>query len=166
MVVATVSRQSVASLAAYHGTDCATAYLKIAALLRALGVRHVLDAAAARELSLVESAHEFVRRYRAAEQSAGPRSPSLPILASSCPGWVCYAEKQHGDYVLPYISTVKSPQAVMGTFVKSFLARGAGYNPANLCHLAIMPCYDKVRYRPRDGCFVSPCACVGPAEDS
>ena len=35
---------------------------------------------------------------------------SLPMLASACPGWVCYAEKTHGSYILPYISTAKSPQ--------------------------------------------------------
>ena len=29
----------------------------------------------------------------------------LPMLASACPGWVCYAEKTHGDHVLPYIAT-------------------------------------------------------------
>ncbi len=32
------------------------------------------------------------------------------MLASACPGWVCYAEKTHGDYILPYISFTKSPQ--------------------------------------------------------
>lgn len=41
---------------------------------------------------------------------AGPPGP-LPMLASACPGWVCYAEKTHGEYMLPYISTAKSPQA-------------------------------------------------------
>lgn len=40
------------------------------------------------------------------EEPAGP----LPMLASACPGWVCYAEKTHGSYILPYISTAKSPQ--------------------------------------------------------
>ena len=32
------------------------------------------------------------------------------MLASACPGWVCYAEKTHGSFILPYISTTKSPQ--------------------------------------------------------
>ena len=36
------------------------------------------------------------------------------MLASACPGWVCYAEKTHGTAVLPNISTAKSPQAVSG----------------------------------------------------
>ena len=38
----------------------------------------------------------------------------LPMLASACPGWVCYAEKTQGAWVLPHISSAKSPQAVQG----------------------------------------------------
>ena len=37
---------------------------------------------------------------------------ALPMLASACPGWVCYAEKTHGDLVLPFISTARSPQVL------------------------------------------------------
>ena len=33
-------------------------------------------------------------------------------------GWVCYAEKSHGEYILPHISNVKSPQQIMGSIVK------------------------------------------------
>jgi iron only hydrogenase large subunit-like protein len=35
---------------------------------------------------------------------AGDAGP-LPMLASACPGWVCYAEKTHGDHALPHIAT-------------------------------------------------------------
>lgn len=45
-----------------------------------------------------------------AASSAKRRRTGLPVLASACPGWICYAEKTHGEYALPYISTVKSPQ--------------------------------------------------------
>lgn len=76
---------------------------------------------------------------RGAEQEAGP----LPMLASACPGWVCYAEKTHGSYILPYISTTKSPQAVMGTLVKRFLGQQMGLEPGAIYHCAVMPCYDK-----------------------
>lgn len=34
----------------------------------------------------------------------------LPILASECPGWVCYAEKTIGEEAFPFMSKVKSPQ--------------------------------------------------------
>ena len=43
-----------------------------------------------------------------------PAGPVLPMLASACPGWVCYAEKTQGAWVLPHISSAKSPQAVQG----------------------------------------------------
>ena len=46
------------------------------------------------------------------EAAAG--GPVLPMLASACPGWVCYAEKTQGAWVLPHISSAKSPQAVQG----------------------------------------------------
>ncbi|KAL2106395.1 hypothetical protein VUR80DRAFT_6794 [Thermomyces stellatus] len=67
---------------------------------------------------------------------------SKPVLASSCPGWVCYAEKTH-PHVLPYLSKVKSPQALMGTLLKTTLSRRLGVPPSRIWHLAIMPCFDK-----------------------
>jgi hypothetical protein len=80
------------------------------------------------------------------EADAGP----LPMLASACPGWVCYAEKTHGDHVLPYISTAKSPQAVMGTLVKGWWAPLVGLQPERVYHCAVMPCYDKKLEASRD----------------
>lgn len=50
-------------------------------------------------------------RNGAQEEGSSP-DRQLPILASACPGWVCYAEKTHGDAILPYISTAKSPQVL------------------------------------------------------
>lgn len=38
-----------------------------------------------------------------------------------CAGWVCYAEKTHGEWILPYLSTAKSPQAVAGSLIKGGL---------------------------------------------
>ncbi len=55
------------------------------------------------------------------EQEAGP----LPMLASACPGWVCYAEKTHGSYILPYISTTKSPQVGLAHKHESNLTHSA-----------------------------------------
>ncbi|KAJ3118202.1 hypothetical protein HDU96_003242 [Phlyctochytrium bullatum] len=64
------------------------------------------------------------------------------MLASACPGWICYAEKTHPD-LLPFISVVKSPQQVMGYLAKSYLAEQLGLTPADIYHVTIMPCYDK-----------------------
>ncbi|KAI8063804.1 iron hydrogenase [Gongronella butleri] len=73
---------------------------------------------------------------------APQQQQSIPMLASSCPGWVCYAEKTHGE-VLPFISTTKSPQQMMGSLVKDYLATKNAIRPDQIYHVAVMPCYDK-----------------------
>lgn len=77
-----------------------------------LGFGHVYDTTFARHISLLEHAQEFWERKRGGK---------LPMLASACPGWICYAEKTHSE-MLPFISRTKSPQQIMGTLVKSWLA--------------------------------------------
>ncbi|KAI1166488.1 iron only hydrogenase large subunit domain-containing protein [Nemania serpens] len=77
-----------------------------------------------------------------AEEATGDGKVAKPILSSSCPGWVCYAEKTH-PYVLPHMSKVKSPQALMGTLLKTSLSRTLGIPPHRIWHLAVMPCFDK-----------------------
>lgn len=97
----------------------------------------VVDTNTAREASLVLGADEVLQDSR-----PGVTAPSRPILASSCPGWVCYAEKTH-PHVLPHLSKVKSPQAIMGTLLKTTLSRKLGIHPSRIWHLAVMPCFDK-----------------------
>ncbi|CAM1506966.1 Fc.00g066070.m01.CDS01 [Cosmosporella sp. VM-42] len=97
----------------------------------------VVDTNVAREVNLVLGADEVLSSSR-----PGIVAPSKPILASSCPGWVCYAEKTH-PYVLPHLSKVKSPQALMGTMLKTTLSRILGIAPSRIWHLAVMPCFDK-----------------------
>ncbi|CAG9783417.1 unnamed protein product [Diatraea saccharalis] len=58
-------------------------------------------------------------------------------------GWVCYAEKTHGSFILPHISTTKSPQQIMGSLVKQLLSESRGVIPGEVYHVTVMPCYDK-----------------------
>ena len=44
------------------------------------------------------------------------------MLASACPGWVCYAEKAHGE-VLEKVGKGRSAMGVMGALVKGWWAR-------------------------------------------
>ena len=68
----------------------------------------------------------------------GAHRGPLPMLASACPGWVCYAEKTHGEYALPHISTAKSPQArKWHGFLRS--ARCGHLGPRAACSLALAP---------------------------
>ncbi|RYP40273.1 hypothetical protein DL767_001816 [Monosporascus sp. MG133] len=145
LFVASVSPQTRASLAAVigPGTSEADAGRKIAQLLmgedglRAGGrwnnaFTWVVDTNTAREACLVLGAEEVL----------GESGTAKPVLTSSCPGWVCYAEKTH-PHVLPHMSKVKSPQALMGILLKTTLSQKLGIPPDRIWHLAVMPCFDK-----------------------
>ncbi|KAK8097155.1 cytosolic fe-s cluster assembly factor nar-1 [Apiospora kogelbergensis] len=101
------------------------------------GFTWVADTNATREACLVLGAEEALGKAMGGDNKA-----SKPILSSSCPGWVCYAEKTH-PHVLPHLSRVKSPQALMGTLIKTTLSRALGIAPDRIWHLAVMPCFDK-----------------------
>ena len=74
----------------------------------------------------------------------------LPMLASNCPGWICYAEKTHPQSI-PYISTCRSPQQILGRVLKgSWLPLIQNQNQKEeenvnlqLVHVTVMPCPDK-----------------------
>ena len=118
--IISIAPQSLASLAASVSSSSSQTVSLLQILRRVsafckdvLGFEHVYDTTFARHLSLLEHAKEFQ------ERKAGGVG-KLPMLASACPGWVCYAEKTHAE-MLPFISRTKSPQQVMGTLVKEWL---------------------------------------------
>ena len=126
--------------------------------LRSLGVDFVFDLNIAEDLTLITAATEFLDRYRAAK-----KTDTLPLnlLASSCPGlmnsteasltsrgrecvgWVCYVEKTHGEWCLPYLARTRSAQATMGTLMKSYWCKRQHLIPHRLYHCTIMSCFDK-----------------------
>lgn len=157
-VIVSLSPQSRASLAAHYNLSPLEAFKKLTGFLKSLGVEAVYDTSCSRDLSLIEACEEFVSKYRASpkfKQSDGHpkgqrQQQTLPVLASACPGWVCYAEKTHGSEVLPFISTVKSAQQVMGAIIKRHACKKLGFKPAEVHHVTIMPCYDKKLEASRD----------------
>lgn len=70
-----------------------------------------------------------------------------------CLGWVCYAEKTHGNFILPYISRVKSPQQIMGSLIKDFVSNLRNKPRTDIYHLTVMPCFDKKLEASRDQFF-------------
>jgi len=65
-------------------------------------------------------------------------------------GWICYAEKSQGGIAVPYLSSTKSPQQIMGTIVKYHLSKKLNLNPEQIYHVTIMPCFDKKLEASRD----------------
>ncbi|KAM3071330.1 Cytosolic Fe-S cluster assembly factor nar1 [Clarireedia jacksonii] len=145
--VASVSPQSRASIAATFGvTEREAGYMIEHLLSGPKGIKNravyrnafqwVVDTNVAREACLVLGAEEVMASLD------GVEAPKKPILTSSCPGWICYAEKTH-PHILPHLSRMKSPQALTGTLVKTTLSRKLGISPDRIFHVAIMPCFDK-----------------------
>lgn len=141
--VLSIAPQTLASLSASYAAAHGTEPIPLLTLLRrirsflanpARGGWQVWDTTFARHVSLRETVREFE------ERRASPKS--LPVLASACPGWVCYAEKAQGD-LLPLLSAARSSQGVMGALVKKFWAPQNGRNAAEVYHVTAMPCYDK-----------------------
>ncbi|XP_030646701.1 cytosolic Fe-S cluster assembly factor narfl isoform X2 [Chanos chanos] len=139
VVVVSVSPQSRASLAARFGLSSSETGRRLTSFFKNLGVHHVFDTSFSRTFSLLESQREFIERFSRKEED----KKALPMLASACPGWICYAEKTHGDFILPYISTTRSPQQMMGSLVKGYFASQEGLPPQRIYHVTVMPCYDK-----------------------
>lgn len=145
-IVFTVAQQPILSLARRYNLSPQDTFEHVAGYFKKLGADMVVDTKIADDLALIESRNEFVERYNTNRQT-------LPMLASSCPGWVCYAEKTHGNFILPYIATTRSPQQIMGVLVKKYLAKMLGISGDRIYHVTVMPCYDKKLEASREDFF-------------
>ena len=140
-LVVSLSSQSRASIAAYYNLSIHSVYLKLHTFFtQILPFEAVFDTNLGREIALVEGAREFQSRWTA-KQHSNTSSP-LPVISASCPGWICYAEKTH-HAILPYLSTIRSPQQLIGSFIKTMYTRRQGVSPDKVWHLSVMPCFDK-----------------------
>lgn len=138
-IIVSMSIQAILSLAFSYSLNPNECAAKLACYFKNLGADMVIDLSLAEELSLLESRKEFISRYRNSAENG--HKNIFPMLSSSCPGWVCYAEKTHGSYILPYISTTKSPQQIMGSIVKNWLRKKL--DKREIYHVTLMPCFDK-----------------------
>lgn len=159
-IVVSISPQSLASLSAKYSSSLADPLSLRAILDRVefflkskMHVDTVIDTSFARHISLSEQAKEFRQRK---EESLSSTEPTLPMLASACPGWICYAEKTHGE-LIPLISKTRSPQQIAGILAKRYLAEVGLENPAGrvgrVYHTTVMPCYDKKLEASREDFF-------------
>lgn len=134
--VASISHQSRASLAnAFGYTIDQMDRMLCDFFVNVLGFKYVVGTALGRKLSLLQESQQMIKRKQDSAQAG-------PVLSSVCPGWVLYAEKTH-PYVLPYMSSVKSPQQITGCILKTLAAQELQVLRDQIYHLSIMPCFDK-----------------------
>jgi len=143
--VVSISPQARASLAVYYDLVPEELVGKLVTFFKQHGFAHVFDTSFARDMALLETGKDFISRKR--------RGEKLPLIVSSCPGVVTYAELTHATAMLPLLSTVRSPHQVMGSLVKDQFRRLDGLRASDVFHVTIMPCLDRRNEASREEYF-------------
>jgi len=107
---------------------------KIISALKILGCDIVFDMNIGADFTVVEEAHEFVKRYNSKK--------NLPMFTSCCPGWVNFITKTYPEFI-PNLSTCKSPQQMFGALISKYYASYLGKKSTDLFVVSIVPCLIK-----------------------
>ena len=140
-VVVSLSLQSIVSIAQRWKLEPMKTVARISRRLKRLGVSRVYTHSMATMIALHETYCEWLNKFQAMQEE-GEEEKALPsttgLVLSTCPGWVCYAEKTPLVHSLvPHLSKIKSPQQITGLLIKMDKEMEACF------HVAVMPCYDK-----------------------
>ncbi len=109
--------------------------------LKRIGFDKVFDTNFTADLTIMEEGTELLNRLKKAIVGKD-ESVKLPQFTSCSPGWIKFIEHFYPEY-LDYLSTAKSPQQMFGAITKTFYAREAGIDPADIVTVALMPCAAK-----------------------
>jgi len=107
---------------------------QLTAALKKLGFDKVFDTNMAADLTTVEEAKELVARVK--------ENKPLPMFTSCCPAWIRYVEFYRPD-LIPHITTVKSPQNMLGSLIKTRWAQNNNIKPEDIVSVSVMPCTAK-----------------------
>ena len=108
---------------------------KIVTALKKLGFDYIFDTNFSADMTIVEEATELLHRLN------DPNAVLLMFI-SCCPAWVNYLEKNRPD-LLPYLSSCKSPLAMLSSVIKNVFPRKIGVERDKIYNIAIMPCTAK-----------------------
>ncbi|HEX3029681.1 MAG TPA: NAD(P)-binding protein, partial [Clostridia bacterium] len=133
-VVAFVAPAVRSIVSSHFGIPFDQASLFMAGLLKKIGFNKVFDFSFAADLTIVEETTEFLNRVA----SKGV----MPQFTSCCPGWVNFVERRYPE-LIPYLSSCKSPQMMMGATVKNHYRKMLGIDKKDLYVVSIVPCIAK-----------------------
>ena len=108
---------------------------KLYAALRRMGFKAVFDTNFGADVTIVEEATEFVKRFTT-------QPTQLPLITSCCPAWVDFMEKFYPD-MIGHFSSCKSPHQILGVLAKTYYAKKRRIDPATMYMVSIMPCTAK-----------------------
>ncbi|MBQ9510816.1 MAG: iron hydrogenase small subunit [Clostridia bacterium] len=107
---------------------------KLVAAAKRLGFDGVYDMNLTADLTIMEEATEFLGRVK--------NGGTLPMMTSCSPGWIKFCEHYFPEFT-DNLSTCKSPQQMFGAMYKTYYARKAGLDPADIVFVSAIPCTAK-----------------------
>ena len=120
---------SVAELLGYKpGTDLSGI---INAVLRRYGFDKVFETSFGADLMIMEQARIYQERKM--------EDQNLPLITSSCPAWIHYAEQYYPD-LLPMLSPLKSPQQMAGALIREWFHTVAKDDGKEIISVVISSC--------------------------
>lgn len=113
---------------------------KMVTALKRLGFDKIFDTNTGADFTIMEEAHEFVKRFK--------ENDNIPMITSCCPGWIRYIEINYPELV-PHLSSCKSPHEMLGSLIKTYYAKKENIEPKNIYVVSVMPCIAKKYERQR-----------------
>ncbi len=107
---------------------------KMVSALKQIGFDYVFDTDLGADLTIIEEATEFVKRFKA--------NKNLPMITTCCPAWVKFGEQFFFEE-LGHMSSCRSPQAMLSSLVKTYFAKKIKKKPEDIILVDIMPCTAK-----------------------
>ena len=107
---------------------------KMVAGIKKLGADKVFDVSVGADVTTIEEGGELIERLTKQE--------GLPMFTSCCPSWVKYVELNYPQF-MKNLTTVRSPQIILGGLTKTYLADKEKINPKKIVVVSVMPCTSK-----------------------
>ncbi len=112
------------------------------AILRKIGFDKVYKTGTGTDVCITEIVGQLNERIE--------NKTDTPLYISACPAWVKYAE-QFMPALIPFMSTVKSPQQITGVLIKTLVAGQLGVKPEEIYSVSATPCMAMKFEARRDG---------------
>lgn len=123
------------SIGEYLGYEAGTNLVgELVTALKQIGFDYVFDTNFGADLTIMEEASELVDRIK--------NNKPLPMFTTCCPSWYMFVERLYPE-LIPNLSTVKSPQAILASIVKSKFREDMQIERGKLLHMVLSPCQMK-----------------------
>lgn len=123
------------SIGEYFGMPAGTNAIKnLISALRKVGFDYVFDTNLGADFTVIEEGLELARRLR--------ENRNLPMFTTCCPVWYSFVERLYPK-LIPHLSTVKSPQAILGSLIKTYFSTTRYIDKTKIRQVVIAPCVVK-----------------------